>query len=239
MGLCGDYGPLDFSSSCVRASWSAFLPAAFVFALCLSTIPVPQPARRILHILGAPFKTYLTLHEAEAIDITSATGDKTFDGDDTEIVLEVTKFVPLWRTVAFVFVGIVQSFCWVAHGSYLIYNDITDIWAGMFSFLVAASWLYTVVRPIIFSPATAPTDMFTLYLILLSTAVLQFGGALFDNRVLGAPLPSNVALFGLLANLLSILLLLAITVTMPLALPSNRVDPKEIVSDFYYSKDII
>ncbi|KAH9476699.1 ABC transporter 7 [Psilocybe cubensis] len=55
--------------------------------------------------------------------------------------------------------------------------------------------------------------MFTLYLILLFTSILQFGGALFDNRVLGAPPPSNLAL---------------LVVTIPLALPSNRVDPKEI-----------
>uniref|UniRef100_A0A8H7XII1 Multidrug resistance-associated ABC transporter n=1 Tax=Psilocybe cubensis TaxID=181762 RepID=A0A8H7XII1_PSICU len=210
MGLCEDHGPLDFSSQCVRLSWSAFLPAVFVFALCLSTIPLPQPARRILRFLGAPFKTYLTLHEAEAIDIT---GEKGFDGDDTEIVLEVSHIAPLWRTVVFVFVGIVQCFCWVAHGSFLIYNDTTDIWAGVASFLVAFAWMYTVVRPIVIPPATGPADMFTLYLILLFTSILQFGGALFDNRVLGAPPPSNLAL---------------LVVTIPLALPSNRVDPKEI-----------
>uniref|UniRef100_A0A8H8CJP6 Multidrug resistance-associated ABC transporter n=1 Tax=Psilocybe cubensis TaxID=181762 RepID=A0A8H8CJP6_PSICU len=225
MGLCEDHGPLDFSSQCVRLSWSAFLPAVFVFALCLSTIPLPQPARRILRFLGAPFKTYLTLHEAEAIDIT---GEKGFDGDDTEIVLEVSHIAPLWRTVVFVFVGIVQCFCWVAHGSFLIYNDTTDIWAGVASFLVAFAWMYTVVRPIVIPPATGPADMFTLYLILLFTSILQFGGALFDNRVLGAPPPSNLALLGMLTNLLSLILLLSVVVTIPLALPSNRVDPKEI-----------
>ncbi|KAF9555963.1 multidrug resistance-associated ABC transporter [Agrocybe pediades] len=224
MGLCGDYGPLDFRNSCVRASWSAFIPAAIVFALCLCSIPLPSQARRILAYLGSPFKNFLTLNEAEAIDYTAAQGD----GEETDVELETSQTVPLWRTLTFVFVGMAESFCWVANGSYLLYSNPEGIWRGIFSLLVATSWLYTVVRPIARPTATSPQDMFALYIALLVAAVLQLGGVLFDHSVLEAPLPSKSVLFALVANILAILALLTIVVTMPLAIPSNRVDKKEI-----------
>jgi len=230
MGLCGDYGPSDFKSACIRASWSAFVPAAIVFFLCLCSVPVPRPARRIFAIIGSPFRTYLTLHEAEAIDINVVSGDKVLDREEAETVLEISKVVPLWRTVVFAFVGIVESFCWVAYGSYQIYNDPDDICRGVLSFLLATSWLYTVVRPIARPTATSPQDMFALYLALLSGAILQLGGVLFDHSVLEAPLPSKTTLFGLITNLLVIVVLLGMVVSMPLDIPSIRVDVKEIVS---------
>ncbi|KAF8887923.1 multidrug resistance-associated ABC transporter [Gymnopilus junonius] len=226
MGLCGDYGPWDFRSSCVRASWSTLLPATLVFLLCLKSIPLPQSARRILGIVGTPFSPFISLHEAEAIDIT--TSSKCFDGEDVNVVLEVPKIVPLWRTTVFVFVGIVQSFCWVAVGSYNLYNDHTYTWRGVLPFILAASWMYTAIRPIARPTATSPYDLFSLYLLLLCAAILRLGGALFDYKVLGAPLPSSFGLLGLVANLLSVILILGIAVTMPMAIPSSRIDPKEI-----------
>ncbi|KAF8963320.1 multidrug resistance-associated ABC transporter [Flammula alnicola] len=228
MGICGNYGPFDFRSSCIRASWSAFLPAALVFALCFCSIPVPRSARRVVAIIAAPFKTYLTLHEAEAVDITAVSGERVLDDEDAAVLVEVPKFVPLWRTVVFVFVGIVQSFCWVVDGSYLLYNDSSNPWRGIFSFLVVVSWLYTAIRSVARPTATPPYDMFSLYVILFFAGILQVGGVLFDHSILGSPLPSTFSMVALIANELVVLLLLFLTMTMPLATPSNRVDPKDI-----------
>jgi hypothetical protein len=225
MDICGDYSALDFGSSCVRAAWSAILPAVFVLLLGFCSIPTPRPVRRIFAIIGSPFQRYLTLHEAEAIDL--ATLD---DGEEVGHVVKVLKLVPVWRTVVFAFVGIVQSFCWVAYGSYILYSDRGHLWRGAFSFFVAISWLYTAIRPITRPTPTPPFDMFALYLILLAGGILQLGGVLFDHSVLSAPLPSTLAMTALIANLLSILVLLAITVSMPLGVPSNRVNPKDIVN---------
>jgi hypothetical protein len=180
--------------------------------------------------MGIPFKRYLTLHEAEAIDATTLGGNKLFDGEEVEVLVEVSKFVPVWRTVVFVFVGIVQSFCWVADGSYTLYNDPEHLWRGAFPFLVATSWLYTAIRPVVRPTPTPPFDMFGLYLILLAAAILHLGGALFDHSVLAVPLPHTLIMIALIANLLSIFILLAVTVGMPLAVPSDRIDPKDIVS---------
>ena len=224
MGICGDYSALDFGSSCVRAAWSAILPAAFVLLLTFCSIPTPRPVHRIFAIIGTPFQRYLTLHEAEAIDIAALD-----DGEEVEHVVKVSKLVPVWRTVVFAFIGIVQSFYWVADGSYTLYSDPEHLWRGAFSFFVAISWLYTAIRPITRPTPTPPFDMFALYLILLVGGILQLGGVLFDHSVLSAPLPSMLVMTALIANLLSILVLLAVTVNMPLGVPSNRVNPKDIV----------
>ena len=224
MGICGDYGPLDFGSSCVRAAWSAILPSGFVLLLGVSSVPVPRPVRRIFAIIGTPFQRYLTLHEAEAIDIA-----RLDDGEEIGQLVKVSKLVPVWRTVVFAFVGIVQSFYWVANGSYILYSDPEHLWRGAFSFFVAIPWLYTAIRPITRPTPTPPFDMFALYLILLTGGILQLGGVLFDHSVLSAPLPSALAMTAFIANFLSILALLAVTVSMPLAVPSNKVDSKDIV----------
>ena len=224
MDICGDYSALDFGSPCVRAAWSAILPAAFVLLLGFCSIPKPRPVRRILAIIGTPFQRYLTLHEAEAIDIAALD-----DGEEVGHVVKISKSVPVWRTVVFAFVGIVQSFYWVANGSYILYSDPDHLWRGAFSFFVATSWLYTAIRPITRPTPTPPFDMFALYLILLAGGILQLGGVLFDHSVLSAPLPSALAMTTFIANLLSILVLLVVTVSMPLGVPSNRVNPKDIV----------
>lgn len=230
MGLCDDDSPLDFGSPCIRASWSAFLPAALVFALCVSAVPLTRPIRRLLRPLGAPLQSYLTLHEAEAIDITAVAGEPGLDDEDRVDSVEVPGLVPVWRTVVFVFVGIVQAFCWVAAGAFRLYNNQENVWDGVFSFVVAASWMYTVLRPIARPTATPPYDMFALYLAFFFTSILQLGGVIFDHSVLGVSLPSALTLTALIANLVVVFVLLTAILAMPLDIPSNRVDKKDIVS---------
>ncbi|CAA7263971.1 unnamed protein product [Cyclocybe aegerita] len=225
MGLCGDYGPLDFRSSCIRASWSALLPAAFVFILCLCSTPVPRPFRRLLTIFSRPFQPFVTLHEAEAIDVKVDVVDTILDEEDA---LEVSKFVPMWRTVVFAFIGTAEALYWVFEGSYRLYNYEEMAWRGLLAFLMAASWLYSVVRPIARPTATPPYDLFSLYLALLVASLLQIGGVIYDHTVLDLPFPSTFSILAHVADLLAILVLLVVVVTMPLAVPSNRVDKKEI-----------
>ena len=126
MVLCGnDLDPFDFRSQCVREIWGSFLPAGLVLILCFLSIPIPHA----LDILCSPFKTYLTLHEAEALD---GNIDKISSEDDMGDSVET---VPLWRTVVFVFVGIIQCLSWIAHGSYRFHNDPRDVFGGVLPFL--------------------------------------------------------------------------------------------------------
>ena len=221
MVLCGnDLDPFDFQSQCVREIWGSFLPAGLVLVLCFLSIPIPHA----LDILCSPFKPYLSLHEAEALD---GNIGKISSNDELGDSVET---VPLWRTMVFVFVGIIECLSWTAHGSYRLYNDPRDVFGGVLPFLVAIAWLYTIIRLISHPIATSPFDLFSIYLTLFCVGSLRIGGILFDHNVFGSPWPSTITLVALSANLLALLVLLIVVLKIPLALPSNRINKKDIVS---------
>jgi hypothetical protein len=237
--LCADAGPLDFHDPCVRASWSA-LPAAFVFFVCLSSIryPVPNQLAKLFAALQAPFHPYLTLHEAEALDSIGPAGDHdkaTADiGAETEV--EVPDTVPLWRTVVFAFVGLVEALSWLSYGSYHFVNQLVDsngdpeVWGSSVSpFLIAGSWVYTVVRPVIRPTATPPYDLAAVYCLQLVAGVLLLGGILFEYELSGGSAPLLVVL-ALSANIGAVVALLVVVGSMPMGIPSNRVKKEDIVS---------
>ena len=214
--------PYDFQSQCVREIWGSFLPAGLVLVLCFLSIPIPHA----LDILCLPFKTFLTLHEAEALD-----GDiNNISRSSQNYMGDSFKTVPLWRTVVFVFLGIVQCLSWIAHGSYRLHNDLSDVFGGALPFLVSIAWFYTIIRPITHPIATSPFDLFFIYLVLFCVGSLRIGGIFFDHNVFGLPWPSTITLVALSANLLALLVLLIVVLNTPLALPSNYINKKDIVS---------
>ena len=221
MVLCGnDHGPFDFKSQCIREIWGSFLPAGLVLFLCFLSIPIPHS----LDALWSPFKTYLTLRGAEALD---GEIDKISSQDDMGNSVER---VPLGRTVVFVFGGIIECFSWIAHGLYRLHNDPRDIFGGALPFLVSIAWLYTIIRPITHPIATSPLDLFSLYLVLFFVGSLRIGGIFFDHNVFDLPWPSTITLVALSANLLALLVLLIVVLNTPLALPSNKINKNDIVS---------
>jgi len=235
--LCNDAGPFDFRDQCVRSFWSALLPATFVFLLCLSSLPLPSQITKLCTILKSPFQSYLNLHEAEALDVNLAVSDKVTAEQDRAVVdsgkleVEVPDTVPLWRTVVFAFVGLVEALSWLTYGSYHLISHPSNfqVWDAICPFLIALSWLYTVVRPVVRPTATPPFDLFAVYCLQLVTGVLQLGGVLFEYGVIGGSAPLLVTL-ALSANLAAILVLLVVVVNIPLAIPSNRVEKGDIVS---------
>jgi hypothetical protein len=221
MVLCGnDLDPFDFQSQCVREIWGSFLPVGLVLVLCFLSIPIPHT----LDILCSPFKPFLTLHEAEALD---GNIDNISSQDDMG---ESVETVPLWRTVVFVFVGVIECLSWISHGLYRLHNVPRDILGGLLPFLVAIAWLYTIIRPISYPIATSPFDLFSIYLVLFCVGSLRIGGIFFDHNVFGLPWPSTITLVSLSANLLALLILLIVVLNTPLSLPSNNINKKDIVS---------
>jgi hypothetical protein len=193
---------------------ATLLLPTFVFFLCLSSLPIPVPA-----VLKSLFQSFLNLHEAEALEI-SVDGDKEFTNHD----------IPLWRTTVFAFVGLLEALGWLSYGYINYYSRIhTDFFGTAVSpFLHAASWVYTVVRPVVRPTATPPYDLFAVYCAHFVTGVLFLGGVLFDYGVVGStPLLVTLALS---ANLGAVVGLLVVLGNMPLALPSNRVKKEDIVS---------
>ena len=231
MGICGEYDILDFQNSCIRESWSAILPATFVSFLYLAYFLIPRTAGPVLKKLCWPFKQFLVLHEAEALELGPEIG---FNGEIQEgKPLEVPDFVPLWRTAVLSFVSILECFAWFSSGAYRTYNEETIIWRDSFPFLIVfSSWVYAAIRPISHPIATAPYDLFTLYMIFLATSLLQIGGFIFDYGAFDIPLPPKIVLGAQVGNLIAISVLLSKIVRMPMAIPSNKVDRDELVSCF-------
>ncbi|KAI0038481.1 hypothetical protein FA95DRAFT_1662774 [Auriscalpium vulgare] len=56
----------DFESACARVIWSTLLPGAFVFILCVTSLPLPTWLFKFTRPATESLRTYLTLAEAEA-----------------------------------------------------------------------------------------------------------------------------------------------------------------------------
>ncbi|PFH46615.1 hypothetical protein AMATHDRAFT_154310 [Amanita thiersii Skay4041] len=224
MAFCNPSGPLDFQDPCIRASWSALVPFSLVFLLCFVSIPIPLPgvSGGIAAYVKAPFRRFLTLYEAEALD-PNANGIAT-----VEHSTEMKVAVPLNRTSILIFVGLAETLCWLSFGSYNLITSTEWVWAGGFPFLTSLSWLYTALRPIVRPVVTVPLDLFCLYSLLFSAATLQFGGVVYDYTILGSPLPPALTIIALSVNLVTVALLLGVVLAMPFAVPSHIVKIEDI-----------
>ena len=220
IGVCGESGPFDFGSPCVRASWGAFVPAVFVFGLCFLSSPLAGPFRKAL---GSPLKPFLTVQEAEAL-----CGDEAIRRDDEREVVRV-EGLSRWHTVVFVAIGSLEYLSWTILGAFQLYKDPTNVWVTSIPFLVSVSWLYSAVRPIVRPINTSPYDLFVLYGILFSAAVLRSCGIVYDQIFLDVPPPTNFTTMALVADLVCAFVGLGTTLVMPLGIPGPTVDKNEIV----------
>ena len=220
---CGRASPLDLSDPCVRASWAALAPAVFVAGLCLFSLPLPLPAfaRKLGRALRSPLDEFITLREAEAVD---AGEPGPADAD------AASSAVPLWRTVALAFVALVQALVWLSAGAYILVTREIDTWTGVCAVLVGSTWVYGVSKPVFWPKPTAHLDLFFLYLAHLVFGVILLGGVIYDHRVFHLQLAPRIELVGLVFNLIAVLVELALVSTMPMGLPSSRINKEDIVS---------
>ncbi|KAF9025817.1 multidrug resistance-associated ABC transporter [Hymenopellis radicata] len=215
MNLCNGSGALDFHDTCVRGTWATIPATVLVAVFCLFSLPIKVPD--VIRQTTKLFRTFLSLHEAEALDI-----------KDEQETLEILVVVPVWRTVVFALLGLVEALCWVGDGSYRAVAASYDVWGIMRAFLIAATWLYTVVRPVVAPAATPQYDVFVVYIMHLVGGILLLGGALYDTIVFGFPLPHGIILVGLYANPIITIILLAVVMSIPIDVPSSRVKPVDI-----------
>ncbi|KAJ6593252.1 multidrug resistance-associated ABC transporter [Mycena capillaripes] len=222
MKLCSDSDAFDLTSPCVRGSWAALAPSVLVLAICLSfvTLPLPKIVRNAVDAVKSPFKKYMSLHEAEGLALTD-------EKNISEAEFEVADVVPVWRTVVFVFIGLLQCLVRMGDGSLLLITGHPP-WEAIQQFLVALTWLYTAARPILWPTATPPFDILALYILHIAGGVLQLGGYLFQHNASGAPLPGALVIAGLSVNLAALIGLVAVIMGMPLALPSHLVKKEDI-----------
>lgn len=228
MDFCDGSGPLEFADPCVRALWGALIPALLVLTLFLFSAPISYPIHRILKPLNRRLQPFLTPLEAEALGGLSPTEDEASQDDDW-YPTTYPQPKPPWRTIAFIFVGILKALYWLVHGVYLLLRDDEHWWNRGRAFVFSAVWLYTAF-PNGQSPATPPFKTLAVYLSFLAVATLELGGILYDNSVYDIPLPSNSTLIVFGANLVVTAGMLIVILGMPLAIPSIRINKGEIVS---------
>ncbi|KAG6908992.1 hypothetical protein DXG01_002481 [Tephrocybe rancida] len=133
----------------------------------------------------------------------------------------------LWRDILFVTVGQLEALTHLAHASYLLITS-APVNDALISLLLALSWLYTILRPVISPTRTVPYDLFTVYSALFVGAVLQLGGVFYDHGVFRDEWPSVGVLVALWANVVVTTGVLGVVLGMPLALPGRAVKEEEI-----------
>ncbi|EMD39008.1 hypothetical protein CERSUDRAFT_104287 [Gelatoporia subvermispora B] len=218
--LCADQGGLlDLGRTCARDFWRAVVPLAFVLVVLSIAIPLPAPLRKVTAIIKKPFTNFLTLPEAEAL---LASGDAV-EGERAKDAPPV----PLWRTLLFSWVALVETLAWLAVGSYGLVTEYGHPSTGLEYFAVAVSWLYIALRPIVAPTATIPHDLLILLVLELVLGTLTFGGLLFDHSIYGYHL-SPVDVTTNVAHLVATTVLLLVVFRMPLAVPSSRIDKEKI-----------
>ncbi|KIP06892.1 hypothetical protein PHLGIDRAFT_128004 [Phlebiopsis gigantea 11061_1 CR5-6] len=217
-GLC-EGSALDLTSACVRDSWSALVPTAFILLVALTSTPLPTTLKRVLRVIGRPFQDFLTLPEAEAL----LSDDLRSDEPAVD-----TSAVPLWRTVLLSLVALTETLAWLVLGSYRFAVQPESLWEDLQPFIIAASWLYATCRPIAKPTATPPYDLFVLYCLRLILGLLVFGGVLYDHTVYGEPLPGAWTITGHVVNIVALCVLLAVTFSMPLAVPSHFTKAEDV-----------
>jgi hypothetical protein len=227
-GLCPSAPSVtDLSDACVRSAWATLVPLALtvVLLVCSLHIPVPDALRSSINSITTPFKTYITLPEAEAL----------LRGDSTDHARRErthhSSYTPSWRTSLASVIALVLTLVWIGAGAFSsILYPTTPLWTRTFQpILTGISWAYAAIVPLFAPCLTAAYGLFTLYLLHFIGASTTLGGALYDAHIGQTTIPlSQTALVLETLNLVSITALLLVGLSTPLAIPSEHVDASQI-----------
>ncbi|KAI1792466.1 multidrug resistance-associated ABC transporter [Ganoderma leucocontextum] len=216
MAVCRGTDLTTLSDACVRGFWAAVLPTAFVALVLVASVP---PVRTVLRLAKKLFANFLPLHEAEVL----IAGQEEEDVEE-----EIAPGVPLWRTLVLSTVSLIETLLWLSIGCYSLVVNPNETWNGLRDFLVAVTWLYAAMRPIVRPAATAPFDLLSLFSLHLILNSVVFFGHLYDRHVYDIPLPTTLRTVVYIINLVAVAGLLLLVFSMPLAIPSKRVKKEDI-----------
>lgn len=220
-GLCHGARPLDLGDPCIRDTWATLAPAALVALLLITSIPLPAFARRPFDIAKAPFRTFLTLPEAEALDAGAPLDEAAAEPDAGK------DRAPLWRTLLLSGIALIEALAWTTRGSFALVTAQPPAWPAARPFLVALAWVYAAARPLAKPQPTPAYDLFALALLKLLGTVLVFGGRLYDAHLYALPLPT-LLIVGYSAELLALAGILLVLLSTPIGVPSARVPPGSV-----------
>ncbi|KAG8905153.1 hypothetical protein FRC00_013450, partial [Tulasnella sp. 408] len=221
--------PLDIQSPCIRQLYATSLAAVLVFIFTVYSFPIPFPAW--LRALFNPFKTFLTVDDAEEI-IAQAEASGVPDEAKPTPTSEPEpspSYGALWRTIILSTFSLLESLTWLALGSYRAYNfsqtptpDILPVHIAL-PFVTALTWLYASVKSLTRYPRpTPPYDLFTLFLVYFTAGCVDWAVLLYEKATKGWPWPQRIVLVAMAWDWITVLLLLIIILGMPLGVESAR-----------------
>lgn len=220
--------------ACARSFWGALVPAAFVFLLSVVTIPLPTWLSNLMCPIKERLTPFLTLQEAEALDAAAIAESKAALGEvgqgETDAVAEHVESRHFWKSLLLSWFALIETLVWFGIASFTIIQDERDPVYLASPFVLAFTWLFATVRPIVRPKLTPPYDLFTLYLIYTVFELVSLGAFAHNHRAYGTPLPPSHILSAHILNLCTLFILVAIVLSMPLSIPSRRVDKAKIVS---------
>jgi len=210
---------ISWTDSCTRSYVEALPP--FIAAVLAALFLIPLPSSPTSRALAAPFKPYLTIPEAEALVL---------DDPNTNERVAVKPRPPLWRTVCLSGLAMAELIAWVTLASYQLvathgeftYSTTTDI-------IRAISWLSAVLLPIFRPMATAPYDLFAMYLFQASSRLFHFSTVWYDFQTTSVH-PSFLGFAGHGVDLVVVTFLLVVVLRMPIDLPGSEIIAEQVVS---------
>jgi hypothetical protein len=220
--------------ACARSFWGALVPAAFVFLLSVVTIPLPTWLSNLMRPIKEPFTPFLTLQEAEALDTAAIAESKAALGEaglgEADAVAEHVESRHFWKSLFLSWFALIETLVWLGIASFTIIQDERDLVYVASPFVLALTWLFATVRSIVRPKFTPPYDLLTLYLIYTVFELVSLGAFAYNHRAYGTPLPPLLILTAHILNLCVVFILVAIVLSMPLAIPSRQVEKAKIVS---------
>jgi hypothetical protein len=221
--------------ACARSFWGALVPAAFVFLLFVVTIPLPTWLSNHMRPTKGLLTPFLTLQEAEAFDAaviaeSKATALGEAGQGESETVTEQVEPGRFWKSLLLSWFALIETLVWLGVASFAIIQDESDPVYVASPFVLALTWLFATVRPIVRPKLTPPYDLFTLYLIYTVFELVSLGAFAYNHHAHGIPLPPSLTLVAHILNLCVLFILVTIVLSMPLAIPSRGIEKAKIVS---------
>jgi hypothetical protein len=217
--LCPDSAPnpFAFNDACIRASWSALLPLACSVLFCLASIPFPKH----WFFNTSLFTAFLTLDEAASLS------------GSPPIQPDVAARPSKRTTIALTSPALLQILLWAGLGisQFHIVSSPFGTTNNKIPFLLALSWVYPFLRPLIGKRiVVAPLKLFWLYLLQLGGAGLLLGGAVFYPTPTESGYATTIVV--LVVNIAVTAIPLGIVLALPMALPVIEPIAGGLVSSF-------
>ena len=220
--------------TCARSFWGALIPAAFVFLLAIVAIPLPTWLSNLIRPIKGQLVPFLTLQEAEALDVAAIAESKAALGEagqgEPETLAEQVESGRFRKSLLLSWFALIETLVWLGVASFTIIQDERDPVYVSSPFILAFTWLFATVRPIVRPKLTPPYDLFTLYLINTVFELVSLGAFAYSYHAHGTPLPPSLTLAAHILNLCVLFILVIIVLSMPLAIPSHRIEKAKIVS---------